>query len=176
MRGILIRAGLPLSGTAIAVASVTALIIGTVSPNDLAGTVAWGGAVVFVVAMLLGAGRLIGVATLLTLAGGLIAATAANPNWIRLIVVACLWYLAAELGWEGIDRRDEAQRSAALNSRRINEVATVILLSICVAAVALATSSFAPVRSLSVVGVAVLGLLLTLGLAVRRVTDARVED
>ncbi len=176
MRGILIRAGLPLSGAAIAVASVSAFIIGTMSQNDLAGTVAWGGTVVFVVAMLLGSGRLIGVATLLALAGGLIAASVTNPNWIRLIVVACLWYVAAELGWEAIDRRDEAQRSAALNSRRINEVATVVLLSICAATAALATSSFAPVRSLPVVGVAVLGLLLTLGLAVRRVTDARVAD
>lgn len=176
MRGILIRPGLALSAAAIAGALVTASIIGAMARNGWAGLVVWGGAIAFVVAMLLGATRLVAVATLLVLTGGLIAVAGTNPTWVRLIVVACLCYLTAELGWEGIERRDEARRSAAFNTRRINEVATVILLSLGVATVALVTSSLAPVRSVAVVGIVVLGLLLTLRLTVRRVTDAPLDD
>jgi len=122
----------------------------------------------FAFALAVGSARLVGVATLPIFAAALIASAGADdPVWVRSIVLGVLWYLAAELAWEGIERRDGATRSSAFNDRRIDEATTVLVLTLAVTTAAFLTSFLTPVRTVLAVGLVIVGLITALNLANR---------
>ena len=113
----------------VALAIVGVVAVPSWAESQPAGRMAIVGFGLFAFALAVGSARLVGVATLPIFAAALIASAGADdPVWVRSIVLGVLWYLAAELAWEGIERRDGATRSSAFNDRRIDEATTVLVL------------------------------------------------
>lgn len=175
-RGVVLREGGRQTVAALGLAGVTAGVVAASSwaQSEIAGRLAIVGVALFAIALVLGSPRLVGLATLPVLGGALIAsAAAAEPAWVRSIVLGCLWYVAAELAWDAIERRDGTERSSALDNRRTYEVATVVMLSLTITTVGFLVSFLAPARTMLVVGLVVLGLLAALRLATRHLADAQ---
>ena len=170
---IVLRDGRPQTAAAlvVALAIVGLVAVPTWTESQAAGRMVILGFGLFALAVAVGSARLVGVATLPIFAAALIASTGANdPAWVRSIVLGVLWYLAAELAWEGIERRDGATRSSAFNERRIDEATTVIVLSLVVTTTAFLTSFLTPVRTVLAVGLVIVGLITALNLANRRLS------
>ena len=150
----------------VALAIVGVVAVPTWTESQTPGRMAIFGFGLFALALSVGSARLVGVATLPIFAAALIASAGADdPAWVRSIVLGVLWYIAAELAWEGIERRDGARRSSAFNDRRIDEATTVLAVSLAVATAAFLTSFLAPVRTDLAVGVVIVGLIAALNLA-----------
>ena len=166
-----LRPGRLQAAAAVVLAAVTAAVIAGVSTRaDFAGRLAIVGVVFFAIALALGSARFVGIATVPVLGSAMVAAGGADdPAWVRSIVVGCLWYLAVELAWDSIERRDGGERSSALVHRRVHEVATVVTLSLVVTIAGFAASGVAPQRMLLTQGPIVVGLIAALGLAARHV-------
>ena len=155
----------------VALAIVGVVAVPSWTESQTAGRMAIFGFGLFALALAVGSARLVGVATLPIFAAALIAsASADDPAWVRSIVLGVLWYLAAELAWEGIERRDGARRSRAFNDRRIDEVTTVLVLSLAVTTATFLTSFVTPVRTVLAVGVVIVGLITALNLANRHLS------
>lgn len=155
----------------VALAIVGVAAVPSWTESQTAGRMAIFGFGLFALALAVGSARLVGVATLPIFAAALIAsASADDPAWVRSIVLGVLWYLAAELAWEGIERRDGARRSRAFNDRRIDEVTTVLVLSLAVTTATFLTSFVTPVRTVLAVGVVIVGLITALNLANRHLS------
>ena len=155
------------AGLALGLASATAAIIAASSwaDSEFAARLAITAVVVFALALVLGSARLAGVATVPILAAALLASASTDGGgWVRSIAVGCLWYAATELGWDAIERRDGAERSAALDLRRVHEVATVVTISLIATIAGFAASTVAPERTfllrgfVAIVALAVLGV------------------
>lgn len=172
---IVLRDGALQSLAAMGIAGVIAGVISLASSAraDTAGSLALLGVGVLLVALVFGSRRLVAIATLPILAAALIVSAAGDePAWIRSIVLGTLWYLTAELAWEGIERRDGVQRSDAFNSRRLDEVTTVVALTLAVTTIGASLAFLAPARSVFAMGLIFVGLLIALGSATRRIRDA----
>ena len=114
----LLKDGLLQTGTALVLAGATAGVIASSSwtRTEIAGRLAITGVVLFAIALVVGSPRFVGLATVPVLVGALIAsALAAEPAWLRSIVLGSVWYVAVELAWEAIERRDGAERSIAFD-------------------------------------------------------------
>ena len=175
LRIVLLPAGLLQSGAALGLTSLIAGIIAVSSRGqaEIAGQLAALGVVVVAIGLVLGSGRMIGAATLPMLGAALIAsAMGEEPAWARSIVLGILWYGAAELAWEAIERRDGVDRPRAFDDRRIDEVATVVALSLTITAAGFVASVLAPRRTIFTVGLVVVGLLATLIGATRFIRGA----
>lgn len=167
---VLLRAGRLQSGAALGLTGAIAGLISVSSRGQsaIAGQLAIIGVVVVATALAIGSARMIGAATLPILGAALIAsATGEEPAWARSIVLGILWYVAAELAWEAIERRDGVNRSGAFDDRRIDEVATVAALSLVITAAGFIASALAPRRTVFTVGLVIIGLLTALILATR---------
>lgn len=150
----------------VALAIVGVVAVPTWTESQIPGRMAIFGFGLFALALSVGSARLVGVATLPIFAAALIASAGADdPAWVRSIVLGVLWYIAAELAWEGIERRDGATRSSAFNDRRIDEATTVLAVSLAVTTAAFLTSFLAPVRTVLAVGLVIVGLITALNLA-----------
>jgi len=155
----------------VALAIVGIVVLPSWTESQTAGRMAILGFVLFAFALAVGSARFVGVATLPIFAAALIASAGADdPSWIRSIVLGVLWYVAADLAWEGIERRDGVRRSSAFNDRRIDEATTVLVLSLAVATAAFLTSFLAPVRTVLAVGLVIVGLITALILANRHLS------
>jgi hypothetical protein len=92
-------------------------------------------------------------------------ATGSGEDWLRATIVGALWFCAAELAWDAIDRRDGHERTRAANRRRLEEVATVVAVTFAVVLVSLALLAQAPPRTLLiqflVLGIAVSAMVAT---------------
>lgn len=156
------------ASVALAVAIVGVIAVPSWTESQTAGRMAIFGAVVFAIAVAVGSARLVGLSALPILGAALITTAATDdPAWVRSIVVGILWYLAAEMAWEGISRRDGVHRSTAFNDRRIDEITTVVMLSLAVTSAAFLTSQLTPVRTILAVGLVLFGLIAGLHLATR---------
>ena len=152
----------------VALAIVGVVAVPSWAESQTAGRMAIFGFGLFAFALAVGSARLVGIATLPIFAAALIASAGADdPVWVRSIVLGVLWYLAAELAWEGIERRDGATRSSAFNDRRIDEATTVLVLTLAVTTAAFLTSFLTPVRTVLAVGLVIVGLITALNLANR---------
>ena len=155
----------------VALAIVGVVAVPSWTESQTAGRMAIFGFGLFALALAVGSARIVGVATLPIFVAALIASAGADdPAWVRSIVLGVLWYLAAELAWEGIERRDGARRSSAFNDRRIDEATTVLVLSLAVITAAFLSSFVTPVRTVVAVGVVVVGLITALNLANRHLS------
>ena len=84
----------------------------------------------------------------LLFACGLAAASSdAKPAFVW-VVVGCLWFVAAELAWEAIDRRDGLVRPRPVAIARFRDVAIVLALALGTGFMAVLGSGAPPVRSL----------------------------
>jgi len=173
---VVMREGRLQAGAALGLAGViaSAVALSSSTQTEIAGRLSFSGVALLSLALALGSARLVGVATLPVLGGALIASATANePAWVQSIVLGCLWYVAAEFAWDAIERRDGAMRSGSFNTRRINEVATVVTLALITATAGFLLSFLAPVRTVLAVGPVMAGLLAGLIVATRHVTDSR---
>ena len=144
--------------------------------SQTAGRLAFFGIVVFLIALIWGSGLLVGLASLPVLVAALVSTIGGDsPAWIRALVVGVLWFLAAELGWDAIERRDGVRRTAAYNSRRIDEAITVVLLSLAVTLAAFLTSETAPLRTAFVIAIALLAIAGAIGVAAQKLRGASGE-
>jgi hypothetical protein len=175
---VLLRGGRVQSAAALGLCIAIAIIIAMSSRGQaaIAGQLAAFGVILVACALALGSARLIGVATLPMLGAALIASAVADePAWARSIVLGILWYVAAEVAWDGIERRDGVNRSSAFDNRRIDEVAVVVTLSLVIAGAGLLAASFAPTRTIFSVGLVIVGLLAALLFATRFIRGAADE-
>ena len=166
----LLRPGRFQAVAAVVLAAATAAVIAapTSARADFGGRLAMVGVVAFVIALAVGSARAVGLATVPVLGSALIATSGADdPDWVRSIVVGCLWYVAVELAWDSIERRDGGERTSALVHRRVHEVATVVTLSLIVTISGFLASGVAPPRTLLTQGPIVVGLLAAIGLTSR---------
>jgi hypothetical protein len=170
-----LREGLLQGVTALAMAGATATLIAISAGSraDYAGRLAAGAVVIFALGLVLGSARTIGLTTLPMLGAALAApATAGSPMWLRSMIIGILWYIASELAWDAIERRDGAKRSATLDFRRAFEVSTVATVALAITAAGFVASNLAPTRTLLSVGFVIGGLYVGLSLATRHVGDA----
>ena len=170
---IVLRDGRLQTGAAlvVAMAIVGVVAVPTWTESQTAGRMAILGFGLFALALAVGSAQLVGITTLPIFGAALIASAGADePAWIRSIVLGVLWYLAAELAWEGIERRDGVARSSAFNDRRIDEATTVLVLSLAITSVAFLISFLAPVRTVLAVGLVIVGLVTALILANRHLS------
>ena len=141
--------------------------------SQIAGRLAIGGVALFVLALTIGSPHLVGATTVPMLGSALMASGAGSePAWVRSIVLGCLWYVAAELAWDAIERRDGCERSREFGFRRTNEVATVVVLSLGVTTVGFLLSFLAPTRSMVAAGAALLGLVVALNWGSARLQES----
>jgi hypothetical protein len=134
------------------------------------GRLAIGGVVCFVIALILGSGRLVALTSLLILPAGLMTFVGDDARaWVRGVAIGVLWYVAAELAWDAIERRDGVRRTAAYGNRRIDEASKVVLLSLVIAAAAVMLSGMAPPRTVFVFAIVLGGLAAALAAATREI-------
>jgi len=172
----LLNAGRWQAAVALGMAGAVATVIAYSSPSktEIASRLAILGVALFAVAVTLGSARLVGVATLPVLAAALVSSVAAaEPAWVRSIVLGIAWYTAVELAWDAIERRDGVERSRAFNDRRIDEVTTVVILALVITTAGFLLSFLAPVRTVLVAGLVVICLLAGLRLATRRLGTSK---
>lgn len=131
------------------------------------------GLAVFVVAVLTGSRFAVGGAILVALIGAVIEiGTVPVQRWERSLIIAGVWYVAAELAWDSMERRDGRARRLGVTLERLREVGTVLAVSLGATIAAVALVGAAPPRTLLVLAAAVGGLALALILATRHLTAA----
>ena len=136
---------------------------------DSATRFVWFGLAIFLLAVVLGSRFAVGGAVLVALTGAAIEiGTVPVQRWDRSFAIACLWYVAAELAWDSMERRDGRHRSLAVDIERTREVATVVAATLVATVMAAALVGSAPPRSLVVLAAAVAALALGLVTATRR--------
>ena len=167
----LFRAGALHGVAGLVVATLIATIIAAPNwaDNETAARMAIVGVVLFALALAIGSSRVIGATSFPVLGSAFIVSATSETMWVQSIVVGCLWYIAVELAWESVDRRTWARRSTSLGLRRVNEVATVVVVSLAVTVTAFAGSSLDAARTLPRQAFIVIALLVALGFAIRRI-------
>jgi len=173
----LLDAGRLQAGVALGIAGAIATVIALSSSSEteiIAVRLALFGVALFTIGVVLGSARLVGIATLPMLAAALVVSVAAaEPAWVRSIVVGIVWYMAVEMAWDAIERRDGVERSSAFNDRRIDEVTTVVILALVITTAGFLLSFLAPVRTVLVAGLVISCLLAGLRLATRRLQASK---
>lgn len=134
------------------------------------------GLVFLAAGLLIGSERLVGFASLPMLAGALLSVEPIDgPAWGRSLIVGCLWYVALELAWASVERRDGVERAEAIGRQRRREVSQVVIVAIAVGLGSALLATVAPARSLFVRGVVIAGFLAALIAAADRLTTSRPE-
>lgn len=167
------RTGWKLTCLAFTLAAATfVVILATRSDEDtIVGQLAGFGVIAFCVSVWFGARQLAGFASVPVLGSELIEVSASDESiWIQTLIVGCLWYVTVEVGWEAIERRDASQHSRAAVLQRSREVITVVALSLIGGVMALVTVSVAPVRTLPVQALVIIGVLSLFVMSLRHVS------
>lgn len=157
-----VRAGWPLSLAALTVAALSAvlIILWAVNIEWLAARLGVAGLLILAVGVLLGSTGLVGFATLPALAGATIGLDRPQGHaWGQALLIAVLWYVAVELAWAAIERRDGTERSPAVARLRVREVATVVAVVVVVGVAGSLLTTLAPVRTVPVRALAVVAVL-----------------
>lgn len=175
-RRIALRPGTVHSVAAVVVgaAMVAIIIAASWSESQTAGRLALLGLAVFVVAVAIGSNYIVGLTTVPMLGAALLTAGRdGDPAWVRMTVLGILWYLATELAWHAIERRDGVHRTPALLDRRLEETTTVALLAVGASLLGALAASLAPVRTALVIGPMVVGVAAVL-VAMQRILSSSV--
>ena len=164
--------GLAQAFASIIVAGIVATTISVSSRSDpIAPRLAILSFVVFCLALAVGSSRIVGLASFGVLGSALIAsALTETSTWVESIVLGCLWYVAVELAWDSISRRDGAVRSVAYNLRRVQALSSVVVLCLGVAWIAFAATALGPSRTLLGRAAFLLAALGALAFAIRHIT------
>ncbi|MGI9605124.1 MAG: hypothetical protein ACR2P0_03200 [Acidimicrobiales bacterium] len=155
-------------------AATTAAIIVAAAPlaTEVGGRLALTALVFYGIVLIVGSARLVGLSSILMLGAALASTSSTDPEWVRSIVIGCVWYAAIEIGWSSIEQRKGAERTAAFNRRRVNEVATVVALAVIVTLAGLVGSGAAAERTLIAQAPIVLGLVAAVALITRSLERA----
>lgn len=160
------------AAASVGLAATVVTLIAVTAPASLPAAVrlAVAGLVLLAIGLVVGSRSLISLSALPILGAALASSGATEQtNWVRSALVGSLWFIASELAWEAIDRRDGALRPPDVVARRAFEVATVVALALGATTVGFAAVRVAPTRTIGTVGaVVVIGLGL-LALAARHV-------
>lgn len=164
------RPGSALTAIAAALASIVALgvsltaVEGRVVVNQLLGLAL----LIYILPLFVGSARWLGASSIPLLGAATIeAGFGAEPTWLRSLAIGCAWFVAVEAGWEAIDRRSGAHYTNAATARRLQEVTTVVAISVFVGAAATLGAVLAPTRSIPLQALVIGGLLVAFGLVVR---------
>ena len=174
-----LRPGAAQAVAALVLATATATLIAVVSWSEVNGASrsALVGLLTFGVALVLGSGRVVGASSLPMLGGALLWVAASDQRvWVASMVVGLLWYVALELAWDSIERRRGGTRTSAMSDRRIQEVSTVVALSLVASIGAFTLSGAGPERSALVEATIVAGLLVVLAATSRHLTTHPAAD
>lgn len=140
---------------------------------DSAARLAGIGLVVFVVSVVTGSRFAVGVGVFCALIGAMVEiGSAPVQRWERSLVIAGLWYVAAELAWDSMERRDGRHRPMAVTLLRFREMGTVLVISLLATVVAVPLVGAAPPRTLVVLAATVGVVALALVAATRRLRTA----
>ena len=174
-----LRYGWPqaVAATATVIAAVAVVAASSWDRDQTPGRLAITGAIMFVFALALGTRGLVGASGFVILAAALFTtAGIEEPAWIRSAAVGVLWFVAAQLAWDSIERRDGVGRTSAYTSRRIDETTSVIILSLVVTGAVFALSTAAPARTVFVIGLSLLGIAVGLLITTRGLRTPRGDD
>lgn len=167
------RPGWLLAGLGLILAVMASIIIAT-GANQWAWLATQGvalGLVTYVIGVMVGSRHLVAGAGLPVLAAAVVAAgTSDTTAWGRSLAIACLWYASMELAWESIDRRTETKRAPAIDYRRIQEVAMVVVLCLVMGLGSAAVATVAPPRSLLIRAAVIGAVVVALIVATRRMS------
>lgn len=124
---------------------------------------------VHAVVIFLGSSRLVATSSVFMLvAVTLEPAMSDDPSWVRSIAVGLIWYIAMEVSWHALDRRDGTIYTSAALARRVQDVTVVVGLSLVVGLVAIAAATFAPGRSVGLQALVLGAVLAALAVVVRQ--------
>jgi hypothetical protein len=133
----------------VATAVGATVVISSWGEDVIAGRLALVGVLLFSITLGIGSARMVGATSIPVLGSALIAsATADATSWPQSILIGIGWYVAMELAWDSIERRRGSQRSSELDVRRIQEVSSVVVLSLAVTVTAYLIAGFRIERSL----------------------------
>ncbi len=170
--GVFHEGGVQALGAIMAAGATAAIVSSASSQGEGAGRLAVAGVLIFVLALGLGSARVVGACSFPVLGSALISsATADQTAWFQSIAVGCLWYVAVELAWDSIERRTPAVRSPAVDLRRVNEVSSIVLISLAVTVSAYWASTLDAVRTPGRQGLLVVAVISALGLTVRHLAS-----
>lgn len=151
------RPGLSQGVMALAVvATIVAIVVSSSwSRNQTPGRLAIASILFFAIALMLGSRGMVGATTVPILASALFSTAGLDETaWIRAAAVGVLWFVAAELAWDSIERRDGLRRTRAYTSKRVDETTTVVLVSLGVSGAVFLLADRAPLRTVFVIGIA----------------------
>ena len=162
-------------------AAATATLLATTADASLVDVVrvaVVGGVGLHVAALLLGADPLVGGGVGALVVAATLGVLGESPDLGAPVVVliGCGWFVAAELAWEAIARRDGFERARSATLRRLQEVGTVSALAVAVGLVAIVGSGAPPTRTLPLQALVVLlfaAAAIALTTRLRRVQDAQ---
>lgn len=135
------------------------------------------GVVLFVLAVVIGSDRLVGVSGIAFAVGAVVALNRPDGQvWGLTMTVGLLWFGACELAWWSILSRDGVERTPAVGRRRLQEVATVVLATVVVTAIGLVVATQAPARSATVKGTVAAVVVIALAMAGRQLARGADEQ
>jgi hypothetical protein len=181
-----LRSGWPIGLAAVVAGLVTTTLIVQLagSGNWLATRSAWLGFATLTVAVVLGAGSLVGLASVPMLGAGVLALSEdSGADWGRALVIGLAWYVAAELAWASIEADDlpstggerppQPIRSNVVLRRRVGEVATVVAVAAVVGLAGTGLATLAPARTSVVKAVVTIAVLAALAVVGQRLSSER---
>lgn len=140
---------------------------------DSAARLAGIGLFVFVASVVTGSRSAVGAGVFCALVGAVVEiGTVPVQRWERALLIAGLWYVAAELAWDSMERRDGRERPPAVTLLRFREMGTVLVISLLATVVAVSFVGAAPSRTLLVMAVTLGVVALALIAATRRLHTA----
>jgi hypothetical protein len=170
--GLFHEGGTQAFGALVAAIATAAIVFSASSQGEGDGRLAVAGVICFAVALGLGSARVVGACSFPVLGSALISSASADQTaWFQSIAVGCLWYVAVELAWDSIERRTPAVRSPAVQLRRVNEVSSVVLISLAVTVSAYLASTLDAARTPGRQGLILVAVISALGLTVRHLAS-----
>lgn len=157
-----VRAGLGasvLSWLLVAATAAYVAITATEQPRVVA-TLMVAAFVTHAVVIFVGSPRLVISSSVFVLAAVTVEALGSDePLWIRSIIVGLLWYVAMEVSWHALERRDGTIFTRAAVAHRVQEVAGVVALTLALGLVAIVLATAAPGRSVALQAMVLGGVL-----------------
>ena len=169
-----LRPGWPQAIASVPVISVAVLVVAAPSweRSQTPGRLAISGAIFFILALAVGSRGLIAVGGVLVLSAALFTTAGAESTaWVRSAAVGVLLYVAIEIAWDAIDRRDGVERTARFTGRKVDETTRVVILSLGVTGAIYLLSAWAPIRTVFVIALAFLGVAVAIGIVTRRLRE-----
>lgn len=168
-----LRPGLGASVLACLLVAAAGLLM-TVTATELPGLIRGlmvAAALVHAAVVFVGSSRLVATSVVFMLVAVTVESSVSeDPLWLRSIAVGLLWYVALEVSWHALSRRDGTVYTPAAITRRVHDVTIVVGLSLVVGLFAVIAATIAPGRSLALQALVLGGVLAALATVARQLT------